>query len=312
MNLIKVMVFVLFFSLCLGGRWEEIDRIAVPEGFGLKDYVRALNGDIYLLGAQNCLKIDRKVNQILTVDETPGVLLIPVMRDDVLILKRSGEIRPQGRDVAQLRISLSSLGNPLDAAVFEDSLRRFIVLLLKNRMAIYQEGVEVGSIAMQAKDVALIPRKNYFDNRVPFYTANDNQIYSWQGGDFNRFEGYKSQQLLLLRMLINDLLVAADGSLVVSTPESVLIFNQNGNREDAIGSTKRCLFEKIQVDATLDTLYVYDRFSNQIFVYVRRDKLPANAGPIYLEKNQPNPLETYTDIEFVLMEPLDLSWWSTT
>ena len=50
MNLRKVLFccFVLLAS-GFGGRWEETERINLPQGLLLKDFVRDYNGDIYLV-----------------------------------------------------------------------------------------------------------------------------------------------------------------------------------------------------------------------------------------------------------------------
>ncbi len=306
MNPIKVISFVFFLSICFGGRWEEADRIELPNGFVLKDFVRDYRGDIYLLGVNQTLKYDWQAKQALTIDETPVCLLIPTHKYGLLLLRETGELIALGEDIAHLKIPAQSSVNLFDGTAFEDSAQFFILLLYKNQLAIYKDDAEQGSLPIQAKEISLIPNANYLDNRVPFFTAIDNHVYLWQGGNLTQLSTYRGQTWLTLRQMVGDIAASANGELYIATAESIYIYDQQGNKEDVIGNTKRSQFTKIRLNTTLDTIYVFDRLTNNIVIYVKKDKISSSAGPISLEKNQPNPLESYTDIEFVLTEPLEI------
>jgi hypothetical protein len=194
----------------------------------------------------------------------------------------------------------------MDGAVFEDSSRLYLALLYRNRLVIYRDGTEMGSLALQGRSLAMLPRANYLDLQVPFFTASDNQVSLWQGGTAARPGDYREQSWIRLRPLITGLAAGPSGQLFVSTPESVYTYDRQGNREDAIGNARHPDFGRIRTTPTPDTIYVYDRNANQIVVYVRKDRLSTGTGPVFLEKNQPNPLESYTDIAFLLTEPLEI------
>ncbi len=306
MKQIKVIsVLLLFFAVCFGGRWEETDRIDLPKGLILKDFVKNYDGDIYLLGVDKTYKIDRRANQTILTTEATAYLAIPTHRHGLLIVTRNGNILFPGADAGQLNIPIANLGLPVDGAAFEDSLNLFIALLFPGRLIIYKNNVEQNSLNLQASYLSLIPHANYLNREVPFYTASNTQIYRWQDGDFSQPD-YKGQLFLNVHWPIGDIGSSSEGQLFVALPDSILIYDQDGKKEEAIGSKKSTQFGKIYVDPSSDTIFVLDQTNKQIVVYVKKEKLPVGSGSVYLEKNQPNPLESYTDIEFFLAEPLDI------
>jgi len=307
MNLIKVISFVVFLiAFGFGGQWEETDRIDLPQGFSLRRFVRDYSGDLYLLGTNAVYKIDRRGKEISLVSDAAITVLIPTQRHGTLLVKDNGELIGLGQDIAQGKLPAVVTSNLIDGTAFEDSQQLYIVLLYHNRLAVYKNGVEQGVLPVQSRLLALIPRADYLDSQTPFFTATDNQISLWQGSDMTHPANYRGQNWINSKSYVSGLAAAPGGQLFLATPESVYVYDHQGNRQDAIGNNRRPSFGEVRTASTSDTIYIYDRNSNQILVYVRRNRLSAAAGPVTLEKNQPNPLESYTDIEFALTEPLEI------
>ncbi len=307
MNLIKVISFVVFLvAFVCGGQWEETDRIDLPQGFSLRRFVRDYNGDLYVLGTNAVYKIDRRAKEISAVSDAAITLLIPTQRHGTLLVKDNGELIGLGQDIVQGKLPAVVTTNLVDGTAFEDSQQLYIVLLYRNRLAVYKDGVEQGMLPVQSHLLALIPRADYRNAETPFFTATDNQISLWQGSNMTRPANYRGQNWINSKSYVSGLAAAPGGQLFLATPESVYIYDRQGNRQDAIGNSRRPSFGEVRTASTPDTIYVYDRNSNQILVYIRHDRLSAAAGPVILEKNQPNPLESYTDIAFMLTEPLEI------
>ncbi|MEO0225823.1 MAG: T9SS type A sorting domain-containing protein [candidate division WOR-3 bacterium] len=304
MNLIKVLFLLFTISLSSGGRWEEVERIDLPSGYLLRDFIIDNRGDIYLSG-NAFIKIDRAAKQTITIDENPVALALSSLHYGIILIKENGDLNSLNQDLAPHKLTQLDLPDLISGSLFEDSSHFYIALLFKNRLVIYRDGLEQNHIPLSVSEIAFVAGADYIGNQNPFYTTNNNRVNIWQGGNIKQIRNYREQPWIMLPHKITGIAVSKLNQIYLATPESIYIYNQQGQREEAIGSGRKSKFGRMRIGSTPDTIFIIDDLAHQIIVYVRKDRL-TTPGPVYLEKNQPNPLESYTDIEFILYEPLDI------
>ncbi|KPJ73893.1 hypothetical protein AMJ52_02695 [candidate division TA06 bacterium DG_78] len=302
----KKLFVVLFFTCLALGDWQQSGEIILPKGIQVNDLTTNYSGEIWILSASSILKLEGTSKSPLLVQEIQGGKILAA--DDYIYivdnLNRLSMLDPAREDLAQpIKTTLNS---PNQISVATADNKRIFITLEPEQLTFVTEEKIVGTISTRADKFSIIPAANYSSTETPFFTLDNNRIYSWSGGTYINTENYTGELLYSASQNILDFTADQSGNLFVLFSDSIVVLNTDGNFKRKIDITHLSPNSKILNNPTNNNLILFDQLDKtlKILSSVSRDE---KGDIIVLNKNTPNPVDNYTKIEFTINQPLSLT-----
>ncbi len=294
---------VLFFFFCFASAgWQQSGSIPLPRALSVTDLTIDNSGGIWILASSSISKLDGR--RITTVfDEVTGKCLA-VLNRNIDFFNQEGrlvKIRPDG---TQIESSLL-FNNPIQITATTVEQKPLFFVLEPGELTFVSEDKVIGSMAISAERVAIIPNGDYTDNKTPFFTLNNNQITLWSGGDISDIGLYKSQLLFSSTDQIIDFCVDNGKNLYMLFSDSMIVLDSTGTKLSQLCLENIGLSSRIIFSPKTRNLYLYES-NNNVIEILSRAKF-GQGELIVLKKNYPNPVDDYTEIKFVLGQSLNIT-----
>jgi hypothetical protein len=151
-----------------------------------------------------------------------------------------------------------------------------------------------------------IPSADYSDKETPLYTLANNQIFIWTGGTFRNSESYRKKMIYSASYKILDFAANRNGTLFVLFSDSVIVLESNGEYKTNVDIDKIPGDSRILTNPANNSIAVFIPSEKKLMILSATDK-GTSSDIITLNNNQPNPVDAYTEIEFSINQPLDLT-----
>jgi hypothetical protein len=300
-------LFVVLFLTCLAlGDWQQSGEIILPKGIQVNDLAINNSGEVWILSASSILKLEGTSKSPLLVQEIQGGKILTA-DDYVYIVDNLNQLiildptKQEGTQPIK-----TTLNNPSQINVLTTDSKRIFMALEPEQLIFLTEEKTVGTISTRADKFSTIPAANYNSTQTPFFTLNNNRIYSWSGGTYMNAENYTGELLYSASQNILDFTVDQGGNLFVLFSDSIVMLNPEGDFKRKIDITHVSPNSRILNNPTNNNLILFDQLDKtlKILSSVSQDE---KGDIIVLNKNNPNPVDNYTKIEFTINQPLNLT-----
>lgn len=301
----KKLFVVLFLTSLALGDWQQSGEIILPKGIQVNDLTINYSGEIWILSASSLLKLEGTSKSPLLVQEVQGGKILAV-DDDVFIvdnLNRLSILDPAKEGTQPIK---ATLNNPSQISVLTANNERIFMTLEPEQLTFLTEEKIIGTISTRADKFSIMPAANYSSTQTPFFTLNNNRIYSWSGGTYMNTENYTGELLYSASQNILDFTADQGGNLFVLFSDSIVMLNTDGDFKRKIDITHVSPNSKILNNPTNNNLILFDQLDKtlKILSSVSRNE---KGDIVVLNKNTPNPVDNYTKIEFTINQPLSLT-----
>jgi hypothetical protein len=297
-------IIVVIFLVCLAfAEWQQSDEITLPKGIQINDLAVSNNGEVWVLTGSSISKIDPESKNLMLVQEVREGRFICVFDDSYYLVDANNKLtRTNPEEFRELNVMLGALSQ-IGIMVADGS--RYVVSLEGGRLIFSSESGTVAAMAADVERFSFIPNADYSNEQTPFFTLSNNRIYAWAGGTSNNVDNYHSRVMYSTSGNILDFAAAPGGKLYVLHADSIVVIENSGNYEGRIRIDNVPAGSRIYANPSGNGVVLFNRQARvlEFFSASKKDK----GELIVLNKNRPNPVDNYTEIEFTIKESLNLT-----
>jgi hypothetical protein len=304
----KRSIVLLFLISIAFGTWRQSGEIALPKGIQVNDLAIDYYGENWILSTSSILKFEGSAKNPQEVHEIRGARLLTILDENIYLVdnvnrlirldlseKRIVQLEAPGFDAPrQIYSTISDEDMPL-LFVLEPTQLKFV----SNRQIL-------GSINTNAQRFSIIPLADYNNTEIPLYTQSGNRIYSWTGGTSTNIAGYESRLFFSASNNILDFAADKNGDLYILFSDSIVVLEQNGDYKRKINIDHLPIGSRILSNPANNNLVLFDNLGKNLKT-LSGTKEDSKGDIITLNKNRPNPVDNYTEIEFTLNQSLNLT-----
>lgn len=298
---------VLIFLVCLAsGAWQFSEEIALTRINKVNDLAINDNGEIWILSPSAASRIDVKSGNLLLPKQVQNAKALAVLGKSIYLVDKSSQllVYPASNEENAVATGLH-FNNPTQMTALSINGSPGIIVREPNRL-VYATPFEIlGSITTNAERFAAIPRADYTERNTPLFTLNGNRIFAWTGGRFTNADNYSSKLIYSASNSILDFCADKKGNLYILFTDSITVINHDGEYKGKIGVGHISYGSKILTNPKTNDLVVFDQLARSIRIVSETGRNAEEL--ILLNKNNPNPVDNYTEISFTLNEPLNLT-----
>jgi hypothetical protein len=300
-------IIVVLFLICLAyGEWQKGGEVALPKSIQVNDLTINNSGEVWILSGSSILKLEGPTKNPVLIQEIPDGKLLAV-QDRVFILdnlNRLITLDPVKTDLALPTKLLFDAASQISTIAVDNN--QLIAVLGANQLSFASHKEVFGTLITNADRFGVIPLADYNNTQTPLFTLTNNRIYSWTGGAYNNTEKYQSNLLYSATNNILDFSTDQRGNLYVLFSDSIVVLGTNGEYIRKISIDNMSLGSRILTNPTNNDLILFDPLDKTLsFLSNVRDD--DRGDIIVLNKNVPNPVDNYTQIEFTINQSLSLT-----
>jgi len=302
----KKLIVILFFFVFLFSEWQQSGEIALPKGLRINDLTINSIGEVWLLSPSSILKVDPTSKNAILIHELKDVRFFSVLNDEIYLVNsnhRLSTINLKRQDI--IEESHSVFNTPLQICAISVENRPMIMVLESNRLLFMAEEKTLGTISSDINRFSVIPLADYSDVQTPFFTLFNNRVYAWTGGNYNAIEKYQRRIIYSASNNILDFSADRNGNLYILFSDSIIVLDNKGEYKSKIKSDNLPPDSKILINPANNNIIVYNAIEKELRVLSEAKKETGEI--IVLNKNHPNPVDNYTEIEFTIKESLNLT-----
>jgi hypothetical protein len=298
---------VLFFLVCLAsGAWQFSEEIALSKVTQVSDLAIDEKGEIWAVSPTGISKIDAKSGTALLSKATQNANAIAALGEKIYYIDNVGRLSFYAlRGEENTTITNLIFNNAIQINALSVNGSPGLVILEPSRILFTTPFEIVSSISTSAERFALIPMADYSNRRTPLFTLNGNRILAWTGGRFTNADNYSSRLQYSASNSIIDFCADRKGNLYILFTDSITVINEAGEYSAKIGVGTASHGSRILANPADNSLVIFDNAARSIQVVAQSGR--ENQELIVLEKNRPNPVDNFTEINFTLSEPLFLT-----
>lgn len=299
---------VLFFFVCFAlGDWYQSKELSLPKGIQVNDLTISNTGELWLLSASSVLKYETASDNPFLVQEFNNGKLLAVHDNVLYVIDDNSHLtlfalKKDGLTVSQdLTITL-----PTHISTALVNGKPYLIVQESNQLTFVHEDKISTTIRGTFERYGTIPSADYSNPSSPVYTLSNNRIKAWTGGTAMNGEAYKPSVIYSSSHPIFDFTIDKSGSIYVLFADSVVVLEADGSFQAKIDIENIPSRSRIFVHPTNNTIYLFNGVLRTLRVLTPSPK-SSSGDIITLNVNQPNPVDNYTEIEFILTQPLALS-----
>lgn len=303
----KKLIVILFFACFALGDWYQSKEISLPKGIQVNDLTISNTGELWLLSASSVLKYETASDNPFLVQEFRNGKLLAVHDNILYVIDQSSHLTLFTLNKEGLTMS-QELTTPMPMRISTALVdgTPYLVVQEPTQLAFVFEDNITSVINGNFKKFSTIPSADYSNSNSPVYTLSDNRIKTWTGGTAINGETYKSTVIYSASQTIFDFTIDKTGSIYVLFADSVVVLEAEGSYKAKIDIENIPSGSRIFVHPSNNTVYLYNSILKNLRVLTPSQKT-GSREIITLNVNQPNPVDNYTEIEFSVSQPLDLS-----
>ncbi|UCG91833.1 MAG: T9SS type A sorting domain-containing protein [candidate division WOR-3 bacterium] len=289
------------------GAWQQSGDILLPKTIQVDDLTIDNSGEIWILSSATILKLDATSNNPILIQRVADARMFSVIDGKAYILDNSNRlliVELDEGDVVQLTNLFFNTPTQLSTAVVDGEAT--LVVLEPNQLLFAVEENIRGVVVTKADRFSTVPLGDYGDTQTPLFTLVNNQIYSWTGGTVIKANDYRYKLLYSSSGSILDISVDQRGNVYVLFSDSIVVLRDNGEYKSKIAIDFVPSGSRLLVNPARNNLVLFNDMTQALKIISEVGK-EEKGDVIVLNKNHPNPVDNYTEIEFTINQPLDLT-----
>lgn len=300
----KKIIVIFFIVLLLAAEWHQREEFTLPKGIIVNDIKVGFDGKIWILTKSSLSQFDYSTKGLTLLSETQNSKLFTLNREGDFFLIDNNRLLILNTDNESRALSLS-ITNPVQIEAVKVNKKDVIAISEGNRI-IFTYGEEIlGTLNTTVEKFSILTNIEEQKTDLTIYAMAANQLYSWTIGQVNNPATYKSRLLFSASEPIIDFTTAQDGKNYILFKDSIIVLKPNGNRESKILVQNISSGSKIFINSVDNSMILFDRDDKTLKIL--SPGTVTKSDIIVLNKNRPNPVENYTEIEFTLNEPMTIT-----
>lgn len=300
----KKIIVLFFIALLSAAEWQQREEFTLPKGFIVNDIKVGLDGKIWILTKSSLSQFDYSTKGLTLLSETQNSKLFTLNNEGEFFLIDNNRLLVLNIENETRTLPLS-ITNPVQIEAVKIDKKNIIAISEGNRI-IFTNGEEVlGTLNTTVEKFSILSHIEEQKPDFTIYTMAGNQIYSWAIGQLNNPATYRSRLIFSASEPILDFTTTQDGKNYILFKDSILVLKPSGAQESKILVQNISFGSKIFIYSKDNLLILFDRDARTIKI-LTPGTITTN-DIIILNKNRPNPVENYTEIEFTLNEPMNLT-----
>jgi len=303
----KKLTVVLFLICVTFGAWQQSGETVLPKSIQVDDLTINYSGEIWILSASSILKLEAVSKSPLLIQRIADAKLLSVLDEEAYVLDTRNRLMVldlSKGDIARPTNLFFNAPSQLAAVVAEHEAT--IVVLEPNQLIFATQENILGAINTNADRFSTIPLANYNNTQTPLFTLVNNQIYSWTGGTFKTSGDYRNILVYSSSNNVLDFSVDKRGNLYVLFSDSIIVLESNGDYKGRIPIDNVPPESRLLVNPANNSLIIFNKLTQSLKILSEVGR-ESRGEIIVLNKNRPNPVDNYTEIEFTINQPLDLA-----
>jgi len=302
----KLIVFFCFICIALG-EWHQSKEFTLPKGLQVNDLAISNTGELWILSSSSILKYETAADAPFYIRNFENGKVLAVYDNTVYIIDQANRLYSLDLAKEEMKRALNtSLNITNQIVVVPVEEKPFLVIREANRLSFILNDNRIGSINTVAEKISMIPTGDYGNSQTPFYTLSNNRISAWTGGTFTNPDAYTENPLYSTSSGILDFTADRNGNLYILFSDSIVVLQPNGKYRKKISIDNVPMNSKILTDPTNNNVVIFNRRLNSLKILTGIQKNDSREI-IVLNNNQPNPVDNYTEIEFSINQPLNLT-----
>uniref|UniRef100_A0A7C4XLV4 T9SS type A sorting domain-containing protein n=1 Tax=candidate division WOR-3 bacterium TaxID=2052148 RepID=A0A7C4XLV4_UNCW3 len=300
----KKIIVLFFFLLFAHAEWQQQEEIALPKNLQVNDLSFSPAGELFLLTSSALLKLEADSRNFVLVQEVKNGKLIAVGERTVYLVDAGNRISIIQTAIGETNELPISLNTPQQISLIQGAKRNFLIIREPNRL-IFTDGTEVlGTLNVISERFNTVFKIENDESEIPILTLTNNKISLWQGGGLKNSLNYKTRIIYTSSGEILDFASIDLNRIYILLSDSIVVLDTTQILE-TLPVEKVSMESRILINPVNNNLFLFNPQLKTIKIYspVKREKTDI----ITLKKNWPNPVDNYTEIEFTLGEPLDLT-----
>lgn len=301
----KKFIVIFFLLLFAAADWQRQEEIKLPEGIQVNDLGVDSSGELFILTSSGLFKLNLDSKEFVLIRELKNHKLLSPTEDANYLIDFANRIMIFQQLTGDIHLLPISFGDVQQLSVVKLEKKNIIVASETNRL-LFTDGNEIiGTINLPSERFCIPQIVDRIDSEIPIFTLSNNQIYRWYGGNPENPLNYRNQILYSSSGKIIDFTVAPTGKLYILFADSIVTIDDKGKYIAKESIENIPSGSRILANPAKNSILVYNPRENvvEIFSLLKKEKTEI----LTLQKNRPNPVDNYTEIEFALSEPLDLT-----
>jgi hypothetical protein len=279
--------------------WEQSDEWSLPKGVQVNDLAISNTGELYLLSNSSILKYETSSKNALLIASVEGSKVLSIHDGNIYVVDGSNRLVEIDLDNTETSTSARlPLSMPSQLRHVSVNKKPYIIVNETNRLSFLYNDKLVGSMNVSAERFSTVPA-DYGEQQAPLYTLAYNRIYAWKGGSIENPAAYEQTIMYSASHTIIDFTADAVGNLYVLFSDSIIVLDTDGHYGSKTQIDNLTTGSRIFVNPVNNNLVVFDRMNSTLrfFTSVSSDR---SRDIITLNSNKPNPVDNYTEIEFII------------
>ncbi|HEX7320985.1 MAG TPA: T9SS type A sorting domain-containing protein [bacterium] len=301
----KHITVILFLICCLFGEWQQTEEIVLPKGIQINDIAISKEGEIWLLSSATILKLEPSSKTPLIISGISGARLFAIGDATVYLVRDNNRLALFDINKGTDEESEAIFAAPSKLKVVSAAGQNSLIALEAGRLTFWENGKMVGAIPADAQKFATVPLADYAESSIPLYTLKDNRVYAWTGGAFQHAENYRNRVVYSSSGTILDITADKSGKLYMLFADSIVVLNSEGKYTGKVQTPGMPSESELIANPANQSLVLFDKTNRKLVMFNETKK--DNGDLITLNKNSPNPVDNYTEIEFTLGRSLNIT-----
>lgn len=301
-----IVVVFLFLTTLVFSDWQQKEKVALPKGIQINDLTVDETGAVWLISASSILKLDPGTKNPILVSEFKEGRTMAVLGAQIFIVDAQNRLSIFNPEQENRTVDLNlTVNGSVQLNALRVEKNPILAILEQKKLRFVNQDKLSFYLTADVDRFTVIPNADYADAQVPFFTLSQDRVYSWLGGNYHAPEKYQNRLLYSTSGSILDLAADPEGKLFILFADSVVVLDNNGEYRQKIGIERMPSGSRIFSDPGNANLILYNPVERNFRVLTENKK--ETGEPVVLNKNQPNPVDNYTEIEYTLNQSLDLT-----
>jgi hypothetical protein len=299
---------VIFCLICIAfGEWHQTRDITLPKGIQVNDLSISSSGELWILSTSSILKYEAASDNPFLIQEFRNGKVLAVHGSKVYVIDQGNQLFSiDAGDQEYSVVSDITFIGPQHIAVVGPDTDPSIIIQEPNQLSFIRNMQITGQLSSAVDRFATIPLGDYGAPETPFFTLAQNRIYAWTNGTVHNIQGYQKRQIFSAAHTIFDITADKSGNVFVLFADSVVVIDPEGTYKTTVPIDNVPMNSAILYNPANENVLIFNRGMRNVKVLSSTNKY-ATGDLITLYSNQPNPVDNYTEIEFTITQPLDLT-----
>jgi hypothetical protein len=301
----KKITVIFFLFLLASAEWQQREEFTLPKGISVSDIKIGIDGKIWILTRASLSQIDYKTKGLILYSETKNSKIFALSDEEEFFLIDNNNRLTKLAENADIYNFTINLANPVQIEVLQRDKKNIFVISEGNRIIFAEDEEIIGTLNTSVEKFSLLSKSEDMKNQLTVYTMANNQILEWTIGILNNPATYKSRLIFSASEPILDFATGRDGRNFILFKDSILVLKSNGEHEEKIFVENIPFDSKILLQSGDNSLILFNPDDKTVKVLSRT--IQKKNDLVILNKNRPNPVDNYTEFEFILNEPMTVT-----